>query len=210
MSSPAKSRSHLRAAVSTPVKAKELEATGVVIDAPAPDVPSEPPPGSPVELASVTGLVVVVVGAAVDKVAAVVGVVEGTVVLVVVEDEGGVVVVVEDDGSVVVVAVEDEGWVVVTVVLVVEDVEAAVVVVVDGGTVVVVDGGTVVVVLVLVVEDVGVDSVLVASQQAVLSSGAMSIGSSPGTNGAKVSVKAATSIDVGLPMQEAGKAIENC
>jgi hypothetical protein len=57
---------------------------------------------------------------------------------------------------------------------------------------------------------VGVVSVLVASQQAVLSSGATSIISSSGTEGVRVSVKAATLIDVGLPMQEAGKAIENC
>ena len=52
-----------------------------------------------------------------------------------------------------------------------------------------------------------VDAVSVASQQAVLSLGATSIGMS--AVGVDVSVRAATSIDVGLPMHEAGNAIEN-
>jgi len=114
------------------------------------------------------------------------------VVVVVVEAVGGrvVLVVVDDEGAVIVVVVEEVG-----VVLVVVELVVLVVLVVEE---------------VVVEEVVVVDSVSVAPQQAVPSSGATSNGTSSGTVGVKVIMKAATSIDVGLPMHEAGKVIENC
>lgn len=102
----------------------------------------------------------------------------------------------------------DEGEVVVVVFVFV----VVVVVVVDDGVVVllvVVEPARVVVaVVVALVVDVGVvETVSVASQQAVLLLGARSMGMSDVD--ANVSVSAATSIDVGLPMHEAGNSIEN-
>ena len=77
------------------------------------------------------------------------------------------------------------------------------VVVVAGSVLVVEDEGTPVVV---VLED----AEAVATQQAVTLFGATSYGMSVETSGVSVSVKAATSIDAGFPIQAAGKAMENC
>ena len=201
--SPPRRRSHFRAVELIPVRASEAEPFGSAVRGESLDVPSPPPPEAPVALASVAGPVVVVVVATPvgAVVAVVVDVVEGP--EVVVEEAGTVLVVLV---VVVVLVVELVVDVLVVVDVVAPEVAAVVDVVVGADVVVVEDEGTPDVV---VVEDV-VDSVSVASQHAVLSFGATSNVMSVGTSAARVSVKAATSMDVGLPMHVAGKVIENC